>query len=55
MRVKPSDFHIYFRIPFTWYWIARVAPFDFIIERKRLFCIATKKWDGEMYYWDFLV
>ena len=46
---------VLFRIPFTWYWLARVAPFSRDEVKRRAFCLATKKWDGKKYYWSFLV
>lgn len=46
---------IFFRIPFTWYWIGAVAPFNVdTVETKKL-CLITKRWDGEKYYWHALI
>jgi len=56
---KQKRSHIYFRIPFTWYYLAKVAPMvgDNEPVAKRYWCLATKCWDAKekFYYYKFLV
>lgn len=46
MAVHEED-SIWFRIPFTAYWVGKVGPGN-------LLCLWIKEWDPErsMYYWD---
>lgn len=48
---------IYFRIPFTWYWIGRVRPMTADTEPsgKVLWCLFTKRWEVDHYYWKALI
>ena len=43
---------IYFRIPFTWYYLARTNGLQPSDGNKYLFCFAAKLWDekGGFYY-----
>ncbi len=50
---------IYFRIPFTFYWIGKVGLFDPIKQEatgKYYLCIVTKNWDEKEshYYWKII-
>lgn len=46
-----EDVKIYFRIPFTIYWIAGINFESYTEKSKRLLCIAYKGFDGNGYFW----
>ncbi len=54
-----EKYRIYFRIPFTWYYLAKVkvARYENGKKDKALFCLAVKKYieAQKIYQWQFLL
>ena len=52
MRVQNDNIHVYFRIPFTMYFVCRTVITEDNYKSKLFLC--TKRFDNAGYYWNVI-